>query len=206
MRIPRLLAVSDRLALGERSWDAWCGDLAAAGVPALQVREKDLEDGARFDLARRARAALGDRALLLVNGRVDLALAAAADGVHLPAAGVPVAAVRRAAGRPLLVGRSTHELGEVRRALDEGADYVVYGPLFETPSKAGRLAPRGISSLRAAAAIGIPVLALGGVEDAARAAEVLDAGAWGVAGVRAFLDPRHAAALVNALAGRTGAA
>lgn len=204
MTAPRLLAVSDRHALGATSFESWCRQLAAAGVAALQVREKDLDDRARFELACAARAAFPPPGTLLVNGRVDLALAAAADGVHLPATGLPVAALRRATRRPLLVGRSTHTLAEVRRALAEGADYVVFGPIFATPSKAGRIRPRGISSLAAAAAIGIPVLALGGIEDGERAERALAAGAWGVAGVRGFLAPGRRAELVRALAGRSG--
>lgn len=203
MKVPRLLAVSDRRALGADAWDTWCRRLAASGVPALQVREKDLDDRALAELAASARESFPAPRQLLVNGRADLAIAAGADGVHLPASGLPVAAARRvAAGRPLLVGRSTHDLDDVLRARDEGADYVVFGPVFATPSKAGRLEPRGISSLGAAAAIGVPVLAIGGFEDGERATQALAAGAWGVAGVRAFLDAARAAELVHAVTRR----
>jgi thiamine-phosphate pyrophosphorylase len=205
MNVPRLLAVSDRRALGAGTWNTWCRRLAAAGVPALQLREKDLDDRALVELAGLARECFPAPRQLLVNGRADLAIAAGADGVHLPASGLPVAAVRRvAAGRPLLVGRSTHDLDDVRRAHEEGADYVVFGPVFATPSKAGRLEPRGISSLRAATAIGVPVLAIGGVEDGQHATQALAAGAWGVAGIRAFLDEARAAELVHAVARRDG--
>lgn len=197
--MPRLLAISDRRQLGGGDWSAWCSALGAAGVPALQVREKDLDDRARLELASAARAALPPTTALLVNGRADLALAAGAQGVHLPADGLPVAAVRRAAGRTWLVGRSTHALDEVRRAHGEGADYVVFGPVFETPAKTGWLAPRGLDALAEAVRVGVPVLALGGLDDAERAAAALAAGAWGVAGVRAFADPRRAAELVRLL-------
>lgn len=199
MSVPRLLAISDRTRLGELTWSDWCRALGAAGVPALQVREKDLDDRARLDLARAARIALPATAMVLVNGRPDLARAAGAQGVHLPADGLPVAAARLGAGPDWRVGRSTHTLDEVRAARDEGADYVVFGPVFDTPSKTGTLAPRGLAALAAAAGLGLPVLALGGIEDADRAAAVLGAGAWGVAGVRLFTDPGRAAALVRAL-------
>jgi thiamine-phosphate pyrophosphorylase len=196
---PRLLAISDRNLLGVTGWSAWCASLGAAGVPALQVREKDLDDRSRVDLARAAREALPATTLVVLNGRADLARAAGAQGVHLPGDGLPVAAARRVAPAPWLVGRSTHSLEQVESARDEGADYVVFGPVFETPSKAGRLAPRGLEELAAAARTGIPVLALGGLDEGERFDAALAAGAWGIAGVRAFVDPARAAALVRRL-------
>jgi thiamine-phosphate pyrophosphorylase len=88
----------------------------------------------------------------------------------------------------LLVGRSTHSLDEVARARDEGCDYAVFGPIFATPSKAGRLEPRGISSLTEAVRMGLPVIAIGGIDES-NAAEVVAAGAWGIAAIRLFARP-----------------
>jgi len=163
----------------------WFAALAAAGVDALQLREKHLDDLDLWRLARSARAAFPPPAVLLVNGRADVALAAGAEGVHLPAEGVPCSAVRARFGGGLLIGVSTHRLEEVERARREGADYVVFGPVYETPAKAAHGAPAGIRVLARAAALGIPVYALGGVT-LERFAEVAATGAAGVAGIRLF--------------------
>jgi len=202
VRPPRLLAISDRRSLPSGvGFDDWLRQLADSGVDAVQVREKDLDDRALFALVRRARSLLPSAVLLLVNGRADVALAAGADGVHLPAAGLPAAPLRALAarlGRRLVVGRSTHSPQEVEEARREGADYVTFGPLYATPSKAAYGAPPGLDGLRRAAAVGVPVLALGGVTDAARLVEAVRAGAAGVAGIRVFQDADAGAALVAA--------
>jgi thiamine-phosphate pyrophosphorylase len=187
----RLLAISQLATLpgaGGAGGDtalAWFEALAAAGVDALQLREKRLDDLSLCRLARRARAALPLPAVLLVNGRADLALAAGADGVHLPADGIPAGAVRARFGSGLLIGVSTHRLEEVERARRDGADYVVFGPVYPTPAKAGCGTPAGLPALARAAALGIPVYALGGVT-LERFGEVAAAGAAGVAGIRLF--------------------
>lgn len=191
-----LLAVSDRASLGA-DFAAWCGALAAAGVPALAVREKDLADRELLALAATARAALPAPGVVVVNGRIDLAIAAGADGVHLPADGLPVAPLRRRFGAAVVIGRSTHRAAEVERARDEGADYVTFGPVYETPSKAAFGPPVGLAALSAACAVGIPVLALGGVT-LERFAELAAAGAAGVAGIRLFQEREALAHVVRA--------
>jgi thiamine-phosphate pyrophosphorylase len=183
-----LLAISDRASLPITSW---LGRLAEAGLPeitAVQIREKDLDDRAVYELAREARAALPLPATVLVNGRVDIALAAGADGVHLPADGVPAAALRRRFGPGLLLGVSTHSVEEVERALRDGADYVTFGPVWATPSKERYGPPLGPEELARAAKAGIPVYALGGVM-LSRFEAVAAAGATGVAGIRLFQGP-----------------
>jgi thiamine-phosphate pyrophosphorylase len=198
--IPRLWAVTDRRGLGAVDWRAWCAGLAALGVPALQVREKDLDDRDLFELTAAARAAFPSPGLLLVNRRFDVALAAGADGVHLPADGLSTRRVRDATPAGFLVGRSTHSLAEISAARDEGADYVYFGPIHDTPAKRGLVASHGVSSLAQAAAAGLPVIAIGGLDETnARAA--LEAGAHGVAAIRAFAEPARARALVAALNG-----
>lgn len=185
-----LLAISDRASL-DIPFPQWLGRLVEAGIAgvgAVQVREKDLEDRAVYELAREARAALPPPATVLVNGRLDLALAAGADGAHLPADGLPVAALRRRFGPGVLLGLSTHSVEEVERALHDGADYVTFGPVWPTPSKERYGPPRGVEELAKAAQVGIPVYALGGVM-LSRFSEAAAAGAAGVAGIRLFQSP-----------------
>lgn len=180
----RLLAISDRSTLGgSEALPEWIRHLAEAGVDALQLREKDLGDRALWGLARRARTLLPPPARLLVNGRLDVALAAGADGAHLPADGVPLAALRERFGPGVLLGRSTHHPAEVEQARRDGADYVTFGPVYPTPGKPGP--PAGLAGLRQAAAVGLPVYALGGIT-LALLGEVAEAGAAGAAGIRVF--------------------
>ncbi len=184
-----LFAISDRAVLGEEGLETWLRSLADAGIDplqiAVQIREKDLEDRPLYDLARLARRILPPPARLLVNGRLDVALAAGADGAHLPADGVPLAALRQQFGPGVLLGRSTHTVEEVEQARRDGADYVTFGPVYPTPSKERYGPPRGLEELARAAAAGIPVYALGGIT-LERFGEVASAGAAGVAGIRIF--------------------
>ncbi|HET9599189.1 MAG TPA: thiamine phosphate synthase [Anaeromyxobacteraceae bacterium] len=165
--------------------------LAAAppGSIALHLREKDLGGGPLLTLARllvRACRETGQR--LVVNDRIDVALAAGADGVHLPSAGVPPADARRLVGPDRLVGVSCHGEADVRRARQGGADYATFGPVFDTPSKRAYGPPVGLEALAAAARLGFPLVALGGVEPA-NAAVAMAAGARGLAAIRAWLGP-----------------
>ncbi|HEX5000139.1 MAG TPA: thiamine phosphate synthase [Terriglobia bacterium] len=150
------------------------------GVDFIQIREKDLSARELLELAVRARSrAEGSRARVLVNGRLDIALAADLDGVHLPANGLPPPRVR-----PFVrtLGVSTHSVEEAIAAQQAGADFVFFGPIFETPGKS----PVGISALRAVTAVvRIPVLAIGGIT-IANTPEVLAAGAAGIAAIRLF--------------------
>lgn len=171
------------------------------GLAALQLRAKHLDGRALLDAAR-ALAPLARRhgALLFVNSRLDVALAAGADGVHLPAAGLPPDVARRLAPR-LLIGASTHSLAEARAAAHAGADFVSFGPVYATPSKARYGEPLGLASLaEAVRALAIPVFALGGVTlDTAPACLAVGAR---VACIRAVLgddDPARAAAALSSL-------
>ena len=167
------------------------------GVGAVQLRERDLATRELLALAVELRAltrAAG--AALLINDRIDVALACEADGVHLPGRSFAVAEARALLG-DRLIGVSTHAAGEVAAAHAAGADFAVFGPLYDTPSKRAYGPPLGLDGLRAArAAAPLPLFAIGGI-DAARAADARAAGADGVAVIRAVLaaaDPRAAAA------------
>jgi thiamine-phosphate pyrophosphorylase len=194
----KLLAISDRASLGDLGIEMadWLRALGKAGIDAVQLREKDLDDRALYGLTRLARSILPPAVRLLVNGRLDVALAAGADGIHLPADGVPVAALRARFGGGLLIGRSTHTVAEVERARDGGADYVTFGPVYATPGKG---APVDSGELARAAASGLPVYALGGIT-LERFGELATAGAAGIAAIRLFQSTSvpHLAALARA--------
>jgi thiamine-phosphate diphosphorylase len=174
----RLAPLADRLVLA-----------GLAGVDLLQIREPDLSAVETIDVVRGVRARLGDvPARLVVNDRVDVALAADADGVHLKSDSIPTALVRRHVPAAFLVGRSVHALDEARAAADEGADYVIFGTVFPSGSKPHGHRTAGLEALAAVSrAVAIPVLAIGGISlnTVATAAE---AGAGGVAAIGLFFD------------------
>lgn len=157
---------------------------AAAGANFIQLREKDLDGAELLALARAALARIGPHPCrLLLNDRLDLALAAGAAGVHLPADGLPVAVVRAAVPPGFFLTVSCHSVAAVAAAAAAGADACLLAPVFPTPSKPGQPG-LGLEVLRAAAARA-PVWALGGV-NAQNAELCRAAGAAGVAGIRWF--------------------
>jgi thiamine-phosphate pyrophosphorylase len=153
-------------------------------VDFIQIREKDLNARELLELTRHAVAlALPSSTKILVNTRVDIALAAHADGVHLPAGSVAPARMRGVVPPGFVVGVSCHTVDELRRAERELADFAVLGPVFPSPGKGPAI---GLAGLRAAVAeVRLPVFALGGV-DKKNAADCLAAGAAGVAAIRWF--------------------
>lgn len=159
----------------------------AAGVDFIQVREKDLCDRSLFDLVCGAVSlARGTGCRILVNGRADLALAAGAHGVHLPSAGLRACDLVSRMPPQFLVGVSTHSLEEARRAENDGAHYILLGPVFRTASKARYGNPIGLDTVeKVCRAVAIPVIALGGI-DWGSVPAVLRSGAAGVAGITMF--------------------
>jgi thiamine-phosphate pyrophosphorylase len=164
---------------------------ASAGIHWIQIREKDLGGSSLAELTRFAIAETrGTSVRVLVNDRLDVALAANAAGIHLGEKSVPLEAVtgwRSRAGRPdFLIGVSCHSLKSARVAERGGADYIFFGPVFATPSKAAFGAPQGIERLtEVCAAVAIPVLAIGGV-NSKNADDCIAAGAAGIAAIRMF--------------------
>lgn len=164
---------------------------STAGVDWIQIREKDLAGRALAKLVRGAVAdTRGTVTRILVNGRLDVALAAGAQGIHIGETSLPVEAVaewRRSAGRPeFQIGVSCHSLERAREAERGGADYLFFGPVFATPSKAAFGPPQGIELLRGVcSSVGIPVLAIGGIT-LENARSCIAAGAAGIAAIRLF--------------------
>jgi thiamine-phosphate pyrophosphorylase len=199
----RLYLVTDRRRAAGGDLPAAVGRALSGGVRAVQLREKDLPGRELYELAVVLRA-LTPRygARLLVNDRIDVALAAGADGVHLGVASVPPFDARRLLGPEALIGCSTHDLRELAAAEEGGADFVTFGPVYATPSKAAHGPPVGIGALRrACAAARVPVFALGGVGPG-NAGEALGAGAWGIGAIGAILGAPDPFAAARELAGR----
>lgn len=183
-----LMVVTDRHATRGRPLAAVVAAALRGGARLFQLREKDL---APEELATLAREILGltrgHGAALLVNGAVDVAREIGADGVVLPARSIATAEARARLGPGFRIGRSTHAADEVRLARDEGADFALFGPVFETPSKAAFGPPQGLGRLREASEAGLPVYAIGGI-DARTAGQALTAGAAGVAVIREVMS------------------
>jgi thiamine-phosphate pyrophosphorylase len=160
------------------------------GIELVQLRERDLPPEELLRIAADLRTRTLARAPFVINGDVDLALAVAADGVHLPERGMSVAAARARLGRGCLVGRSVHSVDAARAAATEGADYVQVGAIFATPSHPDR-APVGLDLVREVrAAVTLPVLAVGGITPE-NARGVIEAGADGVAVIGAIMGSRE---------------
>ena len=191
-----LYVVTDRQLTGGRPLRLVVEAALRGGVRAIQLREKDLPPRDLYSLAldmRQLTQAYGAR--LLINDRVDVALAVKADGVHLATTSLPARIARQVLGPGRLIGVSTHTLAEAQAAAEQGADFVVFGPVFFTPSKAPYGQPVGLDALRAVrAAIQLPILAIGGITQA-NLDQVIGAGADGIAVISAIIcaeDPTAA--------------
>jgi thiamine-phosphate diphosphorylase len=189
---PVICLITDRGRDGADATVERVGWAARAGVHLVQVRERDLDGGPLTALVRRCVDAVrGSRARVLVNDRVDVALAAGAHGVHLRADSLPAARVRMMCPPGFVVGRSVHARDEaVEAAAAGGLDYLLFGTVFPTDSKPGRAA--GAAALAAvASAVDLPVLAVGGVSPD-NLGKVAAAGAAGFAGIGLFVVPSEA--------------
>ena len=184
-----LYVVTDRQLTGGRPLRLVVEAALRGGARAVQLREKDLPPRELYPLAlemRQLTQAYGAR--LLINDRADVALAVNADGVHLTTTSLPASIARQVLGPRRLIGVSTHTRAEAQAAVEEGADFVVFGPVFFTPSKAPYGQPVGLDALRAVrAVVKSPILAIGGIKPT-NLDQVLAAGADGIAVISAIIS------------------
>lgn len=192
----KLYLITDRTQTAGRELPAVIAEALTGGVRSVQLREKDLSARQQLELAVQLRTLTREHnARLLINERIDIALAVGADGVQVGAGSLPVTEVRRLLGPELLIGYSAHTLGEALQAERDGADFVTFGPVYRTPSKLKYGEPVGIAQLaEVVSSLGIPVFALGGVKEASIPA-VMATGCHGVALISAIIsdpDPKTA--------------
>jgi thiamine-phosphate pyrophosphorylase len=188
--------VTDRKQTGGRDLVEVVSQVLQAGGRAIQLREKDLDTIEVYRLAERLLSMTRRTgAALIINDRVDLAMAVGADGVHLTRKSLPPKEARALVESGMLLGISCHGLDDVREAVEGGVDFVVLGPIYETPSKAPYGAPLTPAIMKPARAIcPLPILAIGGI-NATRVPDIVRAGADGVAVISAVLaapDPAKA--------------
>lgn len=183
-----LYLITDRHQTAGRGLPAVVEEALAGGVRAVQLREKDLTPRELLELARTMRELTGRcGARLIINDRVDIALAVDADGVHLGEASIPAAAARRILGPDRLIGVSCHDTEGALAAETSGADFITFGPVYPTPSKAAYGPPVGVERLsKTAELLRIPVFALGGIKRE-KTSEVMATGAAGVALISAII-------------------
>ena len=184
----RLFLVTDRHQTNGRPLVPLLQRVLTAAVPAIQLRERDLSARELVKLAHEVQAVTAScRPQLLINDRIDVALALEGVGVHLRSNSLPVSVARHLLGAQRLLGVSVHAVEEVMEAESQGADYIVLGPIYETPSKQMFGPPLGIHTLeKACRLVRIPIIGIGGVT-AARACEMRRVGAFGVAVITAIL-------------------
>ena len=208
-QVPLVFYVTDRRGLGLEEPQALprllktIENAARAGVDTVQIREKDLSGRAMLELTKGAMLRVG-QTKVVVNDRLDVALAASAAGVHFggESIGAADAVAFRAAGRApadFLIGRSCHSLEEALQAENDGANYVFFGPVFATPSKLRFGPPQGTTALSAVCrGVRIPVVAIGGIT-LENAASCISAGASGVAAIRLFQEADDLVSIVRGL-------
>ena len=189
------MLVTDRKQCGDRPLTEVVAEAVDGGVNIVQLREKDLPSGELLALARQLRGICGHRALLIINERLDVALLSGADGVQLGEESLPVAAARQFLPASMLVGRSVHAVNTARQAELDGADFVVAGTVFSSPSHAD-VVPGGVELIaNLSKRLTLPVVAIGGI-NAENVDECWRAGASGVAVISAILraeNPRQEA-------------
>ena len=184
----RLLVVTDRHQTNGRPLVPLLQQVLTAGTPAIQLRERDLSARELVTLAQEVKTVTASRgAQLLINDRIDVALAFEGVGVHLRSNSLPVMVARQMVGTQRLLGISAHSVEEAVQAASQGADYIVLGPIYETPSKQAFGPPLGIHALeKACRLVSLPIMGIGGVTSA-RAREMRRAGAFGAAVITAIL-------------------
>jgi thiamine-phosphate pyrophosphorylase len=196
----RLLLVTDRRQTNGRPLVPLLQRVLEAGISAIQLRERDLAARELVTLAREVQVVTASRgSQLLINDRIDIALALEGAGVHLRSDSVPVSVARHLLGPRRLLGVSVHAVDGAVEAESQGADYIVLGPIYETPSKQMFGPPLGIHTLeKACRLVRIPIVGIGGVT-AVRAREMRHAGAFGAAVITAILGAADVESAVREL-------
>jgi len=202
-----LYLVTDRSAPLATSLQDAVESCLAAGLKAVQLREKDLAVRDLLGLAHTLRDSTRRHgAKLLINDRADVALAVGADGVQRAGTSLPVSALRAISPSGFLIGASVHAVDEASAAESAGADFLLFGPVYDTPSKRQYGPPQGLAALeQVSSAVGIPVFGVGGVTPD-RVSEVLRTGAAGVAVIGAILAAERPADAVKAFLDALGRA
>lgn len=202
----KALYVTERRAIGDSAFRSLLSRLEGAPELTVQLRERGTADRECREWAQTARRSLGSEVPLFVNRRFDIALSAGADGVHLPADGLPLPQVRAHTPRGFRVGVSVHSAQEASAAIAEGADLIVLGPIFETPSKRSLgppLGPAALEGLPLLASHRSEVFAIGGVDESGldRLAPYRDR-ISGVAAIRLFQEASDPRGVVERIAAR----
>ena len=195
---PLLCFVTDRRRSRGRKLEEVVAQAVEQGVGMVQLREKDLSARDLYELGTRVKNAIAGRAKLILNDRVDVALALNADGVQLPEDGMPVADAMRIASPSMLIGRSVRSVGGAVEAQSDGADFLIAGTIFPSPSHP--YGPtQGVDFLRALCReVSVPILAIGGVTTQ-NVAEVMEAGCSGVAVISAISEAEDPGAATRSL-------
>lgn len=187
-----LYLITDRHQTGNRLLSEVVEQALAGGVRAVQLREKDLSARELYSVAQTLREITKRYdAYFFINDRIDVALAVDADGVHLGVQSLPPQIARKLVGPHKLIGASTHSLREVQAAVEGGVDFVVFGPVFFTPSKAKYGTPVGLEALRAIRAhTTLPLYAIGGISQE-NVAQIASLGVDGIAVISAVIAAPH---------------
>lgn len=157
------------------------------GSAMVQLREKDMSDKALYELAMSLMPITRSfHTPLLINGRIDIALAVQADGVHLPQDAIPVNVARQLMKDHMLIGASSHDMDTAKHQVNQGADFVFFGPIYPTPTKTTPQSEKTLSKI--ASTLPVPVFAVGGIMNEIRANEALSRGAYGIAAIRLLMS------------------
>lgn len=178
----------------------FCQTAVQAGIDIIQVREKDLPTNQLSEfVAKLAKQVKHTNTIVLVNDRLDIALSYEADGIHLPSNSFPINKVRKLVGKKFIISVAAHSIKEAQLAAEAGADYVLFSPIFDTPSKTIYGPALGLAVLeQAVKSVKCPIIALGGINQS-NAKVVLDCKVAGLAAIRLFLETSDLPKLVNEL-------
>ncbi|MFQ5770638.1 MAG: thiamine phosphate synthase [bacterium] len=184
----RLYLISDRRQSQNRPLSEVIREACQAGIKAVQLREKDLPPISLYHLAREINEICqSNHTKLLINDRADIAQAVNADGIHLTSQSLPVETVRKCLTSLNIIGVSTHSLAEAQQAEASGCDFILFGPIFESPSKIAFGKPQGLKKLyELTKVVNVPIFAVGGIHPE-RAKQCVENGAAGVAVISAIM-------------------